>query len=92
MSAASEVRKFVYQAIRHGVDVRHRDGNGHYPVYHDGIRVGTIPYSPSDSRWKRQAIVMIRRTTGVDLRTTTRKPKRHAEPAASTGPGSPRTD
>jgi hypothetical protein len=81
--SSREVRKFVYHAIRHGVDITKPPHAAHYAVWLDGQRVGTIPYSPSDSRWRQNAIAEIRRGTGVDLRTTRRARKlaRDAQPA-----------
>jgi hypothetical protein len=65
---SSEVTKFVRKACKAGVDIRGHDGAGHWAIYHDGHRFGTIAGSPSDSRWLRNAVSLIRRRTGIDLR------------------------
>jgi hypothetical protein len=71
-SASNEVRKFVKKARDAGVDIRPPDGAGHWAVWHKGRRVSSIPCSPSDFRWKLNAIADIWRYTGVDL-----KPEHH---------------
>jgi hypothetical protein len=83
---AREMRKLVYHAVCKGVDIRLPDGGRHYAVYKDGRRVGSLPYSPSDVRWRQNAIAEIRRATGVDLRTQQRRTRKlapDAQPDAS---------
>ena len=75
MSNSSEVRQFVKKARAEGVDIRHFDGAGHWAVFHEGRRIGTIPNSPSDFRWRRNAISDIYRATGIDLKPEHRKHK-----------------
>jgi len=67
-STSNEVRKFVKQARKAGVDIRQPDGAGHWSVWHKGHRVGSIPVSPSDFRWRKNAVADIRRYTEIDLR------------------------
>lgn len=65
---SSEVAKFVRKAKRAGVDIRSFDGNGHWAIYHQGVRFGTLAASPSDYRWLKNAMADIKRHTGIDLR------------------------
>lgn len=75
MSTSSEVRQFVKRARAEGVDIRFYDGAGHWAVYHRNHRIGTIPASPSDFRWRRNAIADIYRATGIDLKPEHRRHK-----------------
>jgi hypothetical protein len=66
-SNSGEVKKFIRRVKDAGIEVG-LDGAGHYSLWLEGKRVGSIPYSPSDWRWRRNAIRDIRASTGIDLR------------------------
>ena len=77
---SSEVAKFVRKARKAGVDIRSLDGHGHWAIYHEGVRFGTLACSPSDYRWLKNVVADIKRHTGIDLRA------QHQRKSLSTAP------
>lgn len=55
-----EVRSLLREAIRRGAVVT-PTANGHYAVRYGGRTITTIPSTPSDHRWKRNARAQMRR-------------------------------
>lgn len=67
MSRRSDVKQFIQVLKGAGIKAR-IDGGTHYGLWIGDQRVGTLPYTPSDWRWRQNTIRDIRLTTGIDLR------------------------
>lgn len=66
------MKQFIKTLDGTGIKAR-IDGGSHYGLWMGDKRVGTLPYTPSDWRWRQNAIRDIRLTTGIDLRRNHRR-------------------